>query len=621
MASQANGATTSTGLPELQHVLRVNLTEASITTEEVPQEYRNRFIAGKGLGAALLMDELEPDTAPLSEANTLLFMFGPLTGLAPGTSRYGAITKSPLTGAFVDSYSGGHFPATFRFAMPNYLGVIFEGKAANPVYLSVEDGEATLEDASALWGLDARETAQQFPEKNTKVAAIGNAGENLVKFATISSDEASHHAGRGGVGAVMGSKNLKAVVARSEKPFDAADLQDLRIEHTRRLASSVDTEWARTGGTPQIVDWTHEVGALPAHNWTRGTLEDVNTLNIDAFEPGHVGTDSCYSCPIACGHVTEFDGADIEGAYPEASVAWGPEYETVGMMGANTDITDVTAVTELADHADRLGMDSISLGNVLSWTMEVAERGLLDADISFGNAEAAVELVRKIAAREGIGDALAEGTVRAAEILCEGDEDARRAAVQVKGMEAPAYDPRASYSMGLAYATSDRGACHQRAFPIESDALGGERDPHSTEGHAEATIDLQNEGALVFSAIACDFTAYNYEYVAEWLNAMGYSITTTDLQTVGERAWTMTRLFNAREGLDRDDDRLPPRLHEPLQAGGPADGNRITEDEFETMLQEYYELRGWTAKGLPTRETIDRLGIADFIPQDYSASP
>ncbi|RAW43973.1 aldehyde ferredoxin oxidoreductase [Halorubrum sp. 48-1-W] len=616
MAATTDGATTGDVPNEMRHLLRVNLSERTVGTEEVPESYRNTFVSGKGLGAVMLLDELPPGTDPLSPENPLFFTFGPLTGHAPGTSRYGVVTKSPLTGTFVDSYSGGHFPSMFRFAMPSYLGVVFEGSADDPVLLRVDDGEVSIEDADHLWGShDARETAREFADRNTKVAAIGPAGENRVRFATISSDEASHHAGRGGVGAVMGSKNLKAVVATGTKPDDG-ELQDLRIDHMRRLGNGTETEWAREGGTQIIVDWTQEVGALPSHNWTEGTIDDVDTLNIDAFEPGHRRPDSCYNCPIACGHVTDFAGTDVGGAFPDASVAWGPEYETIGMMGANTDITDVTGVTELADRADRLGMDTISLGNVVSWLMETSERGIVEFDIEFGDAETAAEVVEKVAHREGIGDALAEGTVGAAERLCPDDPRAREAAVEVKGMELPAYDPRASLSMALAYATSDRGGCHQRAFPIGSDALGGERDPFDTEGHAAAVVDEQNEGALSFSMVACDFTAYNYERVAEWLREFGYDLTVDDLETVGERAWTMTRLFNLREGFDREDDSLPERLTRPLESGGPADGNRVTEADFETMLEEYYDIRGWTEEGVPQKATIERLDLEPFVPDE-----
>lgn len=227
------------------------------------------------------------------------------------------------------------------------------------------------------------------------------------------------------------------------------------------------------------------------------------------------------------------------------------------MMGSNTDITDVTGVTELADHADRLGMDTISLGNVVSWLMEVSGRGLVDYNIEFGDTHAAVEIVEKIAYRDGIGDGLAEGATGTAERLCDGHPDATEAAVEVKGMELPAYDPRASFSMALAYATSDRGGCHQRAFPIGSDALGGDRDPFDTDGHAEVVIEQQDEKALSYSMVACDFTEYNYEHVAEWLSELGYDVNVDDLETVGERAWTLTRLFNLREGFDRSDDSLP----------------------------------------------------------------
>lgn len=596
---------------ELKHLLRVNLTKGTIETEEIAKEYRDRFVSGKGLGAALLLADTDPCTDPLSSENPLYFLFGPLSGFAPGTSRYGVVTKSPLTGTFVDSYSGGHFPTVLRWALPSYLGIAFEGRAEQPVYLRVtSDGDVTIEDASALWGLRTDEVARKFDDRHTKTAAIGPAGENLVRFATITSDEATHHAGRGGVGAVMGAKNLKCVVATADGPPETPAIGELRAKHTKRLGTSDEVGWARDGGTQLIVDWTQEVGALPSHNWTRGTIADVDELNIAAFEPGHIGTDSCYGCPVACGHVTDFSGTEIEGAFPDARVGWGPEYETVGMMGANTDITDVTAVTELAHRADTLGMDTISLGNVISFAMECAEFGILDHDIDWGDADAAVSLVEAIAAREDVGDLLAEGTRKAAEAL--DDDRAREAAVEVKGLELPAYEPRASVGMALAYATSDRGGCHQRAWPIGGDALGGDRDPFSTTGMADAVVEDQDENALTFSMVACDFTAYDYERSAEWLNALGYDLAVDDLETIGERAWTMTRLFNVREGFARAADSMPTRFTEPLDAGGPADGNRISEAQFDGMLDEYYEKRGWTNEGIPTTDTLSRLAIDDF---------
>ncbi|AEN06737.1 aldehyde ferredoxin oxidoreductase family protein [Halolamina sp.] len=601
----------STEVAELSSLLRVNLTEGTVETEEIPTEYRDRFISGKGLGAAMLLDEVPAGTDPLSPENTLYFMFGPLSGFAPGTSRYGAITKSPLTGGYVDSYSGGHFPAMFRFALPQYLGIAIEGEAEEPVYLDVTDDGVELKDATDLWGLDTKETAAEFDGKFTKTACIGPAGENEVRFATITSDEGTHHAGRGGVGAVMGSKNLKAVVATAQDPPNPDNIRGLKAQHTKRLGTSEDVSWARNGGTQLIPEWTQSVGALPSHNWTKGTVEDVDDISIDAFSVGHVGTDSCYGCPVACGHITDFADVDIDGAFPEARVEWGPEYETIGMVGANTDITDVTAITELSDRADTLGMDTITLGNVLSFTMECVEAGIVDYEMDWGDAHAAAELVTDIAHRDGeLAEMLGEGSQKAAEAL--DDERALEASVNVKGMELPAYDPRASYGMALAYATSDRGGCHQRAWPIGSDALGGDREPFAYDDHAAVVVDEQDENALTFSAVACDFTAYDYEKVCEWLNELGYDVDVETLETVGERAWNMTRLFNAREGFDRDDDELPGRLTKPLEAGGPADGNAISEEGFQEMLDEYYQLRGWTAEGVPTEQTVERLDIDDW---------
>ncbi len=604
---------------QLSKLLRVNLTERTVETEEVSSALRDRFVSGKGLGAALLLEELEPGVDPLSPENQLYFLFGPLTGYAPGTSRYAAVTKSPLTGTFVDSYSGGHFPAMVRYALPEYLGIAVEGRADEPVTLRITDEEVTIDDASDLWGLDTKATARHFSGRKTKTACIGPAGENEVKFATITSDEGTHHAGRGGVGAVMGSKKLKAVVATGTSPPTAPDVGELKVEHTQRLGTSDEVSWARNGGTQLIVDWAQEVGTLPSHNWSKGTIPDVDELNIDAFSAGHVGTDSCFGCPVACGHVVDFEDSGTEGAFPGASVDWGPEYETIGMMGANTDITDVTAVTELANLADTLGMDTISLGNVLSWLMEVTEAGLVDSGLEWGDADSAARVIERIAHREGIGHGLAEGVAGAAERLCDGHPDAREAAVEVKGMELPAYEPRASYGMALAYATADRGGCHQRAWPIGTDAFGGERDPFDVEGHAAVVVDEQDENALTFSMVACDFTAYDYDRAGEWLNALGYDLDREDLETIGERAWNATRLFNLREGVGREDDAMPERFTRPLEAGGPADGNAISEAQFETMLDEYYELRGWTEEGVPTSETVERLDLEDLVPEGVGA--
>lgn len=588
------------GYPE--KILRVNLTTSEINSEQIPEKWLDQYIGGKGLGAAYLYSELEEGVDALSPQNKLLFMLGPLVGIAPGCSRYCVTTKSPHTGTFLDSYSGGHFPAQLRFSLVDHAGIIFEGQAEEPVYLKVDNGNVKLHQASDLKGEKISRVCEYF--EGYKVAAIGPAGENLVKYSTISSDEGSHHAGRGGAGAVMGSKNLKAVVVKGDK-LEVPEVKDLRKTHLKRLADGEDTKWAREGGTPQIIDWTNETGTLPTRNWTKGSYEKTGSLNIDVVRENTKSRDACYLCPVSCGFNLKFK----EGAFKGLETGWGPEYESIAMNGANTEIDDLSAVAKIADLCDELGMDTITTGNVLGWAMECSDKGLIDYDIDFGDYKKAIELVKKVANRDGIGDLLAEGTREAAK---EYGEQAKEAAVQVKGLELPGYDPRGSFSMALAYATSDRGGCHMRAFSIGSDALGGDRDPYSTEGHAEAVIQLQNENALLWSLIACDTTGYTLDDSVDWLNSLRYEVDRGSLEKAGERIWNLTRLFNIREGFSRSEDSIPERLKQPLKRGGPADGNLITDEEFNRMLDEYYEMRGWRQDGRPTEGKIEELDLKDI---------
>lgn len=585
-------------------LLRINLTDGQVSSERIPDPWLEKFMGGKGLGAALLHQENEPKVNPLSPANSLIFVWGPFLGIAPGASRYCAITKSPLTGTFLDSYSGGHFPAYLRFNLPDYLGILFEGKASNPVALQIENNKAKLVEVKDYWGLDTREIAKQL--EGYSVAAIGPAGENLVKFATISSEGGKHHAGRGGSGAVMGSKNLKAVfVKKHRKPGDLPELNELRKKQLRYLANSDNTRWAREAGTIGTLAPVNEVGALPTRNWTKGSFEKGDSIDANRLHNYTHNRVSCYLCPIACGYNLKFN----EGKNNQWETNKGPEYETVVVNGSLTEIGDIEEIAKIGALCDRLGLDTISTGNAISWAMECSKRGLIDYKIEFGDAEQAMELIKRIAYREDLGDLLANGTKYAGE---EVGGEAREASLEVKGLELPSFDPRGSFSMALAYATSDRGACHQRAFPIATDALGDERDPYSTEGHAKAVIEDQNWRSLTYSLITCDFTAYNLDQIYQWLVNLGYDVTRGDLGVTGERVWNLTRLFNLREGFSRKGDSLPARLKRPLEGKGPTSGNRIAEGDFNEMLDRYYQLRDWDEEGRPTSEKLKELDLAKW---------
>lgn len=584
-------------------VLRVNLSNGEIRSELIPEGWVEQFIGGKGLSAAYLYKELDASVAPLSPENLLIFAWGPMVGLAPGATRYCLATKSPHTGTFMDSYSGGFFPSALRHALPGHLALLITGQAEEPVYLQIEGGNATLKNASSLWGLDNRQVCDRLADY--KVACIGPAGENLVKFATVSSDHATHHAGRGGGGAVMGSKRLKAIAVKGKKTVPAA-VKPLIAKHMLRLSKGKELESMRAGGTAQTVDIANMTGTLPTRNWTSGSFEGAEQINLDQIKANSLGKVVCDLCGVACG----FNVKPSEGPYAGIETGWGPEYETIGMTGANTCIDDLSTVAKIAMLCDELGMDTISLGNCLSFAMECSENGWIAENIPFGDRGKSVELVRKIAYREGIGDVLAEGTRRAAEKI--GKPEALEAAVEVKHLELPAYDPRGSFSMALAYATSDRGACHMRAWPIESDAFGGKRDPFGTAGHAAVVVKEQHENALEWSLIGCEFTSYKLEDAVEWLQALGYDITAPTLASVGERIWNVTRLFNLREGFSRRDDSLPQRMKRPLQNGGPADGNALTDKDLEVMLDDYYQLRGWDSEGRPRPEKLKSLGLDQF---------
>ncbi|MFB6291712.1 MAG: aldehyde ferredoxin oxidoreductase family protein, partial [Candidatus Bipolaricaulia bacterium] len=585
--------------------LRVDLTTGRISTEKIPDRWLTKFIGGKGLGAALLHEENESGLDPLSPDNNLIFVWGPLLGIAPGASRYCVTTKSPLTGTFLDSYSGGHFPTYLRFNLPEYTAVVFTGKSDKPVALKVEEGKAELVNGEKYWGKTTREMANLMDGYTE--ASIGPAGENLVKFATISSDGGKHHAGRGGAGAVMGAKNLKAVFVRERsKPESLPELTKLKKDQLNYLSESEATKWAREEGTIGTLAPMNEAGALPTKNWTRGKFEKAGEIDDEAVGEVVANRESCYLCPIACGYNLKFSS----GTGNEWETHKGPEYETTVMNGSLPALGELEEVARIGDICDTLGLDTISAGNSISWAMECSEKGLIDYQIDFGDSVKAQELVRKIAAREEIGDLLAEGVKYA------GDEiggEAEEAAVEVKGLEYPSFEPRGSFSMALAYATSDRGACHQRAFPIGSDALGGDRDPYAIEGHPEAVIPDQNNRSLTYSLITCDFTAYRLDQIKDWLEKLEFDYSQEELKEIGERVWNLTRLFNIKEGFSKKDDKLPERMKKPLQGEGPAEGNCITEEEFDSMLERYYELRGWDKVGRPTPEKVQELGLENWV--------
>ncbi len=596
-------------------ILRVDLSSGKTSSEDLNLKWARLFIGGKGLGAKYLYEELKPRKDPLSPDNVFILMTGPLVGTtAPCAPKFAIYTKSPLTGTFLDSYMGGYLGAELKFA--GFDGIIIKGKAEKPVYVWISDGEAEIRDAKHLWGLDIHETEKRIKDevgdKEVKVAAIGPAGENLAKIACITVDT-YRQAGRGGGGAVMGSKNLKAIAVRGHQGVSVPNIEEfmeLTKEITKNDVVTEDNLWAKTDGTPGFLQMVQEGGVLPTRNFQMGVFEHANEIDGDAVKKILVRKRACYGCPLGCGNLTQVKEGPFAGTVIE-----GPDYETLALAGSNCYISDVAAIARYNLLCDKLGLDTISTGDAIAFAMECFEKGLITKEdtngleLTFGNVEAYIEMPNLIAYRKAIGDVLAEGVRKAAEKIGKGSD---RFAVQVKGLELPGYEPRGSIGMALAYATSDRGACHMRAWPV-NDEVFGDMDPFTTEGKAELVINGsigQNLYCAKWSLVICDFYAIGWENIARLASAAtGWKLSVDDMKLIGERIWNLIRMFNVREGFTRKDDTLPYRVaNDPLQ-GGKADGHVVKSEDFNKMLDEYYKLRGWDKEGRPTKEKLKELNL------------
>ena len=564
-------------------LLRVDLSDGTVKSERVPERWRRRYVGGKGLGARYLYEELDPGTDPLGPENALLFMHGPLSAALPGEPRYAAVTRSPLTGTFLDSYSGGEFAERLCGALGDHLGLLVTGRADDAVQIEIEDGDATVEPTDT-WGEDAVATCEAHPD--AAVACVGPAGENVVEYATIASDEANHHAGRGGAGAVMGSKRLKAVVANGDAP-DGFD--DLRERSEASYGEAEVGRWQRASGTVESAEFANEVGVLSTRGWQESRFEGTDAIGVEAVRDAATGR--------------EHDDADVPGGFrvQTENGEYVPRGASAMSLGAGLGVDEFDAVAALGETCDRLGIDVISAGSSVAWAVRASETGAIDRDLSFGDPESARALIEEIAGRETpLGDALADGVDAAAERF--GGDDL---VPTVKAMELPGYDPRGSRAMALAYATSDRGGCHRRARPVEEEVFGD----WSDGDRVSAVIAEQDRRSLVWSLVGDDFGGEVLDdLAAEWFAAVGEDRTPAELRTAGERIWTLVRLFNVREGFDRADDELPPVLTESVD---DADG--IDPAEFDDLLTRYYAARGWDGEGRPTRALCERLDLAAAV--------
>ncbi len=599
-------------------ILRVDLTTGKIATEPINREWAKHHIGGKGLGARYLFEELKPGVDPLSPDNVLMIWTGPLVGtMVPLTSRYAVITKSPLTGTFLDSYAGGYFGPELKYA--GFDAIIIKGKASKPVYLWVKDGKAELRDAKNIWGKDTYETEnlirKETGEKYARVACIGPAGEKLSLIAGVTSD-LTRNAGRGGGGAVFGSKNLKAVAVRGTLGLEVPDIENFMQMAKEMLLKDVvenpDHAGSITDGTPIIVDMSQNAAILPTNNWSSGEFEGYEGINSEALKTRVlVRRKACFDCGIACGSWAKVSKGRFKGAATE-----GPEYETLGICGSNCGIKNIEAVVKFAEECDRQGLDTISAGAVVGLAMDLYEKGIITKkdtgglDLKFGNEEAYAKMPAMIANRQHIGNVLADGAKRAAKKIGKGAE---KLVVEAKGSEYPAYDPRGSIGMALAYATSDRGADHNRAWPVASDAYGS-GDPWSTEGKAAICVEDQTRTSVKWSFIFCDFYAVNFPNMAKYYTAVtGVPADEQYLRAIGKRNWNLVKAFNVREGFARKDDNLPERMEKDPLPSGKTKGKAVPRADFEKMLSEYYKLWGWDDQGRPTKETLQEVGLGDIV--------
>jgi len=609
-------------------ILRIDLTSGTIKSEPLNMDWAMKYIGQRGLATKYLVEEIDPKVDPLSPANKMIMATGPLTGTAASTGgRYSVVTKGALTNAIACSNSGGYFGAEMKFA--GWDMVILEGRAPKPVYLTIFDDKVELHDATPLWGTSVWHTDEWIKKRHQDpmihIAAIGVAGESQVLYSCIVND-LHRAAGRSGVGAVMGSKNLKAVAIRGTRGVKVKDggafLKVTAAGKKVLQQNAVTGAGLPTYGTQVLMNVINEAGAMPTRNHRDVQFEGAHDISAEAMatprksdnKPNLVTNQACFGCTIACGRISKIDESHftIKNKPEYWHASGGLEYEAAWALGSNTGVKDLEALTYVNFICNEQGLDPISFGATVSAAMELYELGLITTettggiDLKFGSAEALVKCVELTGKAEGFGRELGLGSLR----LCTkyGRPDL---SMSVKGQEFPAYDSRGIQGMGLTYATSNRGACHLRSYTVSSEILGipEKTDPLVTTGKPALVKAFQDATAAVDSTGLCVFTtfAWTLNDIAPQVDAgCEGGWTPEKMLEVGERIWNMERVFNNRAGFTSKDDNLPPRLVKEAAKTGPAKG---LVNGLETMLPEYYQLRGWTTDGVPTNETLSRLAV------------
>ncbi len=609
-------------------ILRVDLSHKSIKEEPLPEKEARNYLGGNGLATWYLFNELPKGIDPLGPDNKIIYMSGPLTGtMSPSSGRFSAVTKSPLTGLWGSANSGGRWGLDLKKS--GYDGLIIEGVSTDPVYLVIDDGECSLIDAQHLWGLNVRETTRLIKEEHGSkfnVSCIGVAGEKLVKYAAVMNDV--HRAlGRCGFGAVMGSKNLKGIAVKGSQKIRVADKQafgEAAKQARNFISESLLKMTLEVYGTDMVLDLVNVKGGLPTRNWQLGSCDYAENINGPAINESILtGRKACFACPIACGRLTEVKSGKYK------CKGEGPEYETVGAFGPMCDISNLEAIAFANNLCNDYGLDTISTGSTIAFAMECYEKGILTTEnldgikLDFGNEDAMIEMVHKIAHRDGVGDLLSQGTKAVSAKL---GQNSQHFAMHVKGLELPAYDCRATKMTGLGFATANRGGDHITAYIqgptymdipfliVEESML---EDP-AVENPEETKVVKDLEDALtVFDAVgACKFMGMALmaeDIVAIIAGATGWEFDVDEFRKGGERIYNLARCFNVREGARRIDDTLPTRLtQEPLR-DGPAEGLVV---DLEPLLDAYYQYRGWDQNtGIPKAEKLNEVGLAAIVNQ------
>lgn len=616
-------------------ILEVNLSDGSIQVIGISDDDRRLYLGGKGLGLKLLTERLAPGTDAFDEGNYLAFMMGVFMGTgAPCSARFAALAKSPLTGIMTSCSCGGPFGMALKTS--GYDGLLITGKSDQPVYLSINARSVDFHSADSLWGLDTQKTQQELGGgKNNGMLVIGPAGENKVSFANIASG--NRFLGRGGLGAVMGAKKLKAVVA-SGGDIKIVPKHPEKFNKAKKQANIYINRNAITGqayrshGTASHVTWCNGKGILPVHNFRDGAHENAGNVSGEAMIARyHARHKTCSPCTILCGHT---------GKHEDGTEHMVPEYETVGLLGANLEIFDPDRITAFNDICNQLGMDTISAGSVLAWVMEAGERGVLKTNLKFGQVEGIAEALEDIAYRVDFGDEMAKGTRHLGQTF-QGEDFA----IQVKGLDLAAYDPRGCFGQGLAYAVANRGGCHLSAATFALESALGFLNPHTTRAKAHFVTFFENLYAAVNSLHTCQFSTYAYvlepplvKYTPKvilrqvmtylprlacalmdvrlfsqlYSSITGIRLSQRKLLQAGARIHTMERLLNNREGISRKDDTLPARF---LAEGRTCDPQR-RKVPLAPMLEDYYRLRGYSASGIPTIERLHQLRIG--VPRSFT---